>query len=795
VIHTDLLRAGLIADPFDGDNEAAQQWIGDTVWAYQTTFDWSENGNTRHDLVAFGLDTVATIELNGTLVGQTENQHRSYRFDIRPLLTPGQNTLSVTFAAPVPETLARAQKFGALPRVNHHDFNQLRKTASHFGWDWGIDAAGSGIWQAIGIDSWSDVRIASVRPLVDLEGSDGELTAHVEIERDGVAEPRGVPIAVAVGGVTVNGTVGADSTTGSFVARVPSVQRWWPVGHGDQPLYDVTVRAAAAEWSARVGFRTVLVDTAPDENGAPFNIYVNGELVLARGVNLIPDHAFLPEIDRDRYSRRLNDALEANVNLIRIWGGGIYESDDFYELADERGILVWQDFLFACAAYSEDEHLRLEVVAEAREQISRLSAHPSLIMWNGCNENIWGYADWGWRPQLQDRAWGDGYYRELLPELVAELDPTRFYSPGSPYSFGEYLHPNDQRNGTMHIWDVWNQKDFRHYRDYRPRFVSEFGFQGPPAWSTLTDVVHDEPLDPYGQQMLVHQKAHLGNVKLDRGARGHLPETTTIEDWHWATGLNQAHAVRFGIEHFRSLTPFNSGTIVWQLNDNWPVVSWAAVDFDEHRKPLWHALRAAYAPRLATLQPRSSQHAIETAFEGLPPELDATALILVNDTSEGFDGAFLVTRQLLDGTVLASETLATSVAARSAVTLLLSADLTTFGDPAREFITARSVDPASGFAPSFSFGAEIVDQELDPAAIEATAQRVEGGYAVTVTASSLARDVFLNVDRVDSSASVDTGLVTLVAGETAQLRVTSDVDTDPRNFLDRLVLRTANSLK
>ncbi len=795
VIHTDLLRAGLIADPFDGDSEAAQQWIGDTVWRYRTTFEWSDNGHARHDLVAFGLDTVATIELNGTRIGQTENQHRSYRFDVRSLLTPGLNELSVTFAAPVPETLARVEKFGALPRVNHHEFNQLRKTASHFGWDWGIDVAGSGIWQPIGIDSWSGTRIASVRPLVDVDGADGVLTAHVEIERDGAIGSVATPITVSIGGITEDGTINADDTAGAIVVRVPSARLWWPVGHGEQPLYDVTVHAAEAEWSSRVGFRTVSVDTAPDANGAPFTIVVNGETVLARGVNWIPDHAFLTEIDRERYERRLADALGANVNLIRVWGGGIYESDDFYELADERGILVWQDFLFACAAYSEEARLYDEVAAEASEQITRLSTHPSLIIWNGCNENIWGYADWGWRPILNDRTWGDGYYRELLPALLAELDPTRFYSPGSPYSFGDYLHPNDPRNGTMHIWDVWNQKDFTAYRDYRPRFVSEFGFQGPPSWSTLTDVVHDDPLDPYGREMLVHQKARLGNVKLARGARGHLPETTTIEDWHWATQLNQAHAVRFGIEHFRSLTPLNTGTIVWQLNDNWPVVSWAAVDFGEHRKPLWHALRAAYAPRLSTLQPRASQHSIETAFEGIPAELDATALVLLNDTSEAFDGAFLISRQLLDGTVLVSQTVTAAVAARAASTLLLSAEIASWGDPSREVVVVKPVDEATGFATAYLFGAEIVDQALDPRAIEATAERVEGGYAVTLVASSLVRDAFLNVDRVDRSASVEEGLITLTAGETATFHVISDADVDPNDFLGGLVLRSANSLK
>jgi beta-mannosidase len=794
VIHTDLRRAGLIAAPFDGDNEAAQQWIGDTVWRYETAFTWSNGGNTRHDLVAYGLDTVATIELNGTIVAKTENQHRRYRFDVRSLLIEGENSLAITFAAPVPETLARATKFGALPRVNHHDFNQLRKTASHFGWDWGIDVAGSGIWQPIGIDSWSGVRIASVRPLVDVEGLDGVLSAHVEIERDGVADASDVSVTVNVDGITVAGIVAAGVESTTIVARVPAVKLWWPIGHGEQPLYGVTVSAGDAVWTGRIGFRTVSVDTSPDEHGNPFRILVNGELVLARGVNWIPDHAFLTEINRDRYGRRLDDAIDANVNLIRVWGGGIYESDDFYELADERGLLVWQDFLFACAAYSEEDHLHGEVVAEATEQITRLSPHPSLIIWNGNNENIWGFADWGWRPILADRSWGDGYYREVLPALVTKLDPSRFYSPGSPYSFGEYLHPNDQRNGTVHVWDVWNQKDYTAYRDYKPRFVSEFGFQGPPAWSTLVDVVHDEPLDPYGREMLVHQKAHLGNVKLERGVANHLPETGNIEDWHWATQLNQAHAVRFGVEHFRSLTPLNTGTILWQLNDNWPAISWAAVDFDEHRKPLWYALRAAYAPRLATLQPRASQEAIDDAFEGVAPPLDSLALVVINDTANPFVGAFRVSRQAVDGSVLAMAELTASVAARGVASLAVPSDVADFDDGSREVIVAVASDSTSGFADAVLHGAEVLAAQLEPNPLATAAAKVDGGYTVTVTATSLARDVFVNADRVDRFARVDQGLLTLMAGNTATFTITSNADDAPAAYLDPLVLRTANSL-
>jgi beta-mannosidase len=676
--HLDLHRAGLIADPFDGDNEAEQQWIGDTAWRFTTTFAWSPDGAARHDLVAHGLDTVATVELNGVELGRTQNMHRSYRWDARPALRDGENTLVVTFAAPVPEALARAERDGTLPSTNHHEYNQLRKMACSFGWDWGIDVAGAGIWKPIGLDSWSGVRIASVRPLVDVVPSadtggahDGVLTAHLEIERDAATPAGDVPVAVRVTGpggadVTATGTVAAGETTAVVTARVSGVRRWWPVGHGDQPLYDLAVTAGPATWTGRVGFRTVELDTAPDAAGAPFLLKVNGETVLVRGANWIPDHAFLTQVDRDRYARRVDDALGANLNLLRVWGGGIYESDDLYDLADERGLLMWQDFPFACAAYSEDEPMRAEVEAEARENVTRLSPHPSLVIWNGNNENTWGSVDWAWAHRLEGRGWGDHYYRELLPGVLAELDPTRPYSPASPYSFGDYRHPNDERYGTMHIWDVWNREDYTVYARYAPRFCSEFGFQGPPAWSTLTRVVHDEPLDPFGHQMLVHQKAHLGNAKLERGWQGHLPDPGTIEDWHWTTQLNQAHAVRFGIEHMRSLTPHNTGAIVWQLNDNWPVVSWAAVDHDEHRKPLWYALRDAFAPRLATLQPRVSDTARAAAWEGVAPEPDVLALVVVNDTGERLAGTWTVTRESLDGAVIAKATLEVDAPARGA---------------------------------------------------------------------------------------------------------------------------------
>ena len=801
-VHTDLVREGLISDPFDGDAEAGQQWIGDTVWEYRCAFDWSPDGHARHDLVAEGLDTVATVAVNGVVVGRTENQHRTYRFDVDGTLREGRNELTVQFAAPVPEAQRRSAATGPRPHVNHHPYNALRKMACNFGWDWGIDVATSGIIRPIGLHGWSGVRIASVRPLVDIDGQTGLLTVHVGVERASPAQAGAVLFggqggADDVGQEPVSIVVDIDgrqtqvvSTASSAIVRVriPDVRRWWPVGHGAPELYDLKVTAAPTgaaevdEWSGRVGFRTVELVTAPDADGSPFNILVNGELVLVRGANWIPDHAFLTEIDADRCHRRLVDAAEANINLLRVWGGGIYETEEFYRRCDELGVLVWQDFLFACAAYAEEAWLAAEVEAEAREAITRLSAHPSLILWNGNNENIWGYVDWDWRRQLAGRSWGDGYYRELFPRLLAELDPTRPYSDGSPFSFSDYLHPNDPRHGTMHIWDVWNQKDYTVYRQHRPRFASEFGFQGPPAYSTLTRVVHDVPLDPYGHQMLVHQKAIDGNLKLERGMRGHLPEPRTFDDWHWATQLNQAHAIRCGIEHFRSLTPYNTGTIMWQLNDSWPVVSWAAVDFDEHRKPMWYALRDAYRPRLLTVQPRAAR----------------LAAVLVNDTAEPWHGELLARRVRFDGVVLAEHRFPARVAERRATTVALPAEFSVSGDPTGEVLVATAVhdgqaDPS--FARAMWNYAEVVDQDLDADPIDVVVERVPAGYRLTVTARSYVRDLTLLADRVDPQSSVDDALISLLPAESAVLTVTSAIDVDPSEFAAPSVLRHANGLQ
>lgn len=529
--------------------------------------------------------------------------------------------------------------------------------------------------------------------------------------------------------------------------------------------------------------------------------------------------------------------MESNSNMVRAWGGGIYESDEFYDLCDEYGIMVWQDFMLACAAYPEDAETKAEVEAEAREHITRLSEHASLIVWNGSNENYVAYSEWGgYKQALRDddrkpnaygygeKPWGDYYYSELFPSLLAELDPSRSaYLPSSPMSFTKFTGANLDTDGTMHIWDAWNRADYTVYAQYTPRFADEFGYQAPPAWSTLTGTVHDGKLEPFGKQMLVHQKASGGNYKLARGMRshitpGHLDDVSfggvvngkpsdgehswliptdnwaDIEDWHWACQLQQAQAIRFGVEHMRSLEPVNAGSLIWQLNDDWPVVSWAAVDYDGHRKPLWYASRDFFAPRLATIQPRVSDKAREDlSWEGNPVAPDHLELIVLNDTLAPWAGTWTVRRMTLAGETLASTSFDVTLDAVGHIGLPLPADVSMFGDATNELIVATPSDDA--FARVIYNGTDVIDQKLEPTPFKVSAEPADDGYALTVTATGYVRDLFCMVDKVDSAASIDGGLATLLPGESVTWHIASNATVDPQAFVAANVLRCANDLK
>ncbi|MDT0482395.1 glycoside hydrolase family 2 protein [Streptomyces doebereineriae] len=745
-VHTDLLAAGAIPDPFLGRNETDLAWVGRRDWTYETELP-PVDGHEQTDLVFDGLDTVAEILLDGQLLGRTRNMHRSYRFDV----TGMAGRLAVRFVSAYAEAEAVRGKLGERPAAYAEPYQYLRKMACSFGWDWGPTLVTAGIWRPVRIERWSTARIARVRPLVTVgEQGLGVVELAVEVERARVEAP--LRVEASVGGVRASASL--DGTEGVVRLEVPDVGLWWPRGYGEQPLYDVELTLLHEDrpldvWRRRVGFRTVELDRAADAHGTGFTLVVNGERLFARGVNWIPDDVFPSRITRERYRERLGQAAAAGVDLVRIWGGGIYESEDFYDACDELGLLVWQDFPFACAAYPEEQPLRGEVEAEARENVVRLMPHPSLVLWNGNNENLWGFRDWGWEARLAGDSWGEGYYLGVLPRVVAELDPTRPYTAGSPWSGSWEHHPNDPAHGTHHSWEVWNREDYAEYRREVPRFVAEFGWQAPPAYATLARALPGEVLAADSPGVLHHQKADDGNGKLRRGLERHFafPEGD-FDRWHYLMQVNQARAVAAGIEHWRSHWPVCAGTVVWQLNDCWPVTSWAAIDGDGREKPLYHELRRLYADRLLTLRGR--------------------VLAVVNQTAEEWAGAVRLRRMSVAGTVIGEADVEFRAGRRAVAEVSVPRELDPVGP--KEFLVADADGLRAVHFP-------VADREIPYPQPEFDVSVAPG--AVTVTAHTLVRDLLLQADRLDPAARADRGLVTLLPGERVTIGVSGWKTPDP----------------
>ncbi|WP_107060107.1 glycoside hydrolase family 2 protein [Streptomyces sp. NRRL F-5123] len=763
-VHTDLLAAGLLADPFLDRNETAASWVGRADWTYESVLPPVTTAHERSDLVFDGLDTAAAVALGGTALGSTRNMHRGYRFDVTAHRSPAARIpLTVAFTSAYTEAERVRDLLGDRPNSYSEPFQYIRKMACSFGWDWGPTLVTAGIWKPVRLEHWSTARLARVTPLVTVAGAAGRVEARVELERTASGSGRPLVVRLRVGEHSTETTVPPGAVRVTAVAEVPAPQLWWPRGYGEQPRYDCEVTltdpAAAPEedgtldrWQRRVGFRTVTLDTSPDAHGSAFTLAVNGTPVFARGVNWIPDDVLPTRVDAARYRRRLRQAADAGVDLVRVWGGGLYESDDFYDACDELGLMVWQDFPFACAAYPEEQPLRSEVEAEARENVSRLAPHPSLVLWNGNNENLWGFRDWDWESELAGDSWGEGYYLGLLPRVVAETDPTRPYWAGSPWSGSWDHHPNDPRHGTAHSWEVWNRQDYTDYLGSVPRFVAEFGWQAPPAYATARRALSDEPLAPDSPGMLHHQKAEDGNGKLDRGLARHFPVPADFDTWHYLTQVNQARAIATGIEHWRSHWPRCAGTVVWQLNDCWPVTSWAAIDGDERPKPLYHELARLYADRLVTVQDRPG----------------GRVAALVNQAAGEWTGEAVLRRVAVDGTVLAEARLPFAAAPRTVAELPVPDELLPAAEGGKELLTVRAGAERAWWFPvrdkDFAYPEPAWDLDL--------AVRPDGTAQVTVTARVLLRDLLLQADRLAPGASTDRGLTTLLPGESAVFTVT-----------------------
>ena len=619
-VHTDLLDAGLIDDPYYRDNELSVLWVGETDWTYRRTFRLDEAfvSSGPVELVCSGLDTLAEIRINGTRVGETDNAFRSWRFPIDTLLSVGENEITVLFTAPVPWARdANEQNFywhtgmGAerLPGVNH-----LRKSQANFGWDWGPRLATSGIWKRIGLEALESGRLDDVDiRQTALDDDAAELSVGVSCNgaQDGTtvrvrAKFSGDDVAVA--------TAGVSGCRAELSLHIAEPRRWWPNGAGPQHRYSIvaelldTTGAPVDRCEKCIGLRTLRLVREPDDWGESFYFEVNGYPLFAKGANWIPADTLVTRVEASHYRRLLRSAADAHMNMLRVWGGGIYEYDLFYDLCDELGIMVWQDFMFACGAYPAARNEFLEnVKAEAREQIRRLRHHPSIALWCGNNEleQIHPCIGDGEDARAAGSMTWDSYehlFDSLLPDLVAELQPDTAYWPSSPHTPGAKRgDANDPHSGDAHLWMVWHgRQPFEAYRECEHRFNSEFGFQSFPEPAAVAQYAAPGERNITSRIMEHHQRSPIGNDTIVQYMLEWFQLPVRSDMVLWTAQILQGLAITYAVEHWRRSVPRGMGTLYWQLNDCWPVASWSGIDWQGRWKALHYMMMRAYAPLLVS---------------------------------------------------------------------------------------------------------------------------------------------------------------------------------------------------
>jgi beta-mannosidase len=646
-VHTDLLALGKIPDPFVGDNEKSVQWITDVDWEYRCLFTADTQLTTEQHvlLVCDGLDTLADLYLNGEYLGHTDNMFRQWEFDVKNLLRPGKNELLIHFGAPVAfirgkQAQLPLQGGGDIPGGPH-----LRKAPCHWGWDWGPKLPVIGVWKDIRLEGYSLARLSDVH--IRQTHDDDGVTIATDIEAEGwgdgnyqavltIIEPDGTTQEIKQPLMNFNN---GEYPFATIEARISDPELWWPNGYNDdergqkiglQPLYYVQVVLMAGDQlldqrEYSIGLRTIELVQEPDAWGKSFTFYINGVPIFAKGADWIPSDSFPTRVTRDSLGSLIRSAAQANMNMLRVWGGGYYPEDVFFDLCDQFGILVWQDFMFACGIYPADTDFHENVRIEAIENVRRIRHHASLALWCGNNEMEQGWGDWGWNkpndPLNQHlKAGYDRMFHHMLREIVEEEDPDTAYWPSSASSNLSFEKPNGQEQGDCHYWDVWHgRKPFSAYRSQFPRFMSEFGFQALPLFKTIQTYANPSDQNMTSYIMEHHQRSGSGNGLMIAQMTDTFRMPKNFESLVYLSLLLQAEGIRYGVEHWRRNRQRVSGTLIWQLNDCWPVASWASIDYFGRWKALHYAAKRFYAPLLLSVEDNGTRMGVHLTNDLLEP--------------------------------------------------------------------------------------------------------------------------------------------------------------------------------
>jgi beta-mannosidase len=797
-VHTDLLANRLIPDPYVGAPEAGLQWIGLADWEYRTSFDAPRAtlNSPRSDLVFEGLDTFAEVWLNGTRLLDADNAFRTWRVPVQGKLRARGNELRIVFHSPIARLLPQVQAmpvklagnypspYGDEP-VDAMTGNFVRKPGYHFGWDWGPRYVTAGISKPIVLQSWDTVRIDNLQlrqDRVSAQQADIAAIASVDAVRAGAVAlrlwqtaPDGKRTLAAE--QRVNLQPGANRI--ELPVRVDQPQRWFPNGYGAQPLYRYELevgdgKATVARLAARTGLRSIELRREADASGKSFYFVVNGIPVFAKGANTIPFDMFQPRVKEAQLRRALQSAHDANMNMLRSWGGGYYESDDFFDLADELGLLVWQDFMFGGGMQpAYDDAFRANVVQEARDQVRRLRNHPSLALWGGNNEEEIAWKYWGHGktmkeadPVFADKVW-KGYVQLFgtdLRKVVAEEGGGVGYWASSP---GDDLAEvaNTPASGDMHYWEVWGNPahPVTKYLEITPRFMSEYGLQAWPVQRTVDAFATRAEQGIATPTVEAHQKflAGKGNERLMKYVAEEFGEPANFGDFIYLSQAMQAEGIELAALHHRRSRPFTMGSLYWQLNDVWPGASWSSVDWFGRWKALQFHARRFYAP---------------VAVAALRDAKGATTVSLLNDRTHAVRGELRLRVMGIDGKVLRDERKPVELAPLSSTKFgdYVDADLLGKADPAATFVAFDlqvEGEPASRGVVYFVPAKQV---NWGASGLHTALRRDGNGLVLEVAATRLARAVWIDFGDLDTELS-DNAL-TLLPGERIVLRVNADAN-------------------
>jgi len=769
-MYGDLLRNGKIDEPFYRDNVVLLKSLSRNDYEYERTFEagpellvWD-----RVLLVCEGLDTLAEVTLNGQPIAKTDDMHRTYEWDVKPLLVPGVNTLHVLFRSPlrfVEKAYAENPIWCSLVG-SEAGFNQIRKAHYMYGWDWGPILPDVGIWREISLKGFDGGRLKDVHIRQRHENGTVALSVKAEADlwnRDAAWET--VVTVVGPDGSVVGQQRNPVGRPAQIVVEKPEL--WWPNGYGAQPLYKVRVALALAggpvadSSEKRIGLRTMTWRREPDAYGESFEVVVNGISIFGMGADYIPQDNLLGRVTPERTERLIADCVAANFNMLRVWGGGYFPEDSFYDLCDRYGILVWQDLLFACAAYELTDVFTENIVRETEDNVRRLRHHASLALWCGNNEMEWGWVEWPFPKTPYLRTEYVKQFEVVLPAVVKKLDPDTFHWLASPSSGGGFDNPNDPTRGDVHYWDVWHgTKPFTDYRKHYFRFCSEFGFQSLPDRKTIEAYTLPEDRNMLSYVMEVHQCHPEANGKILNYMAQLYKYPSTLDGLIYASQLVQADAIRYGVEYWRQNRGVCMGAVYWQVNDCWPVTSWASVDYYGRWKALHYAAKRFFAPVLASARETGSR----------------VELFVTSDRTSAVEATLVWRLRQNDGTVLQEQVLPVQVAPLTAVQVAdldFAEALSEYGADRRTYVEFALVE-ASGQClsqGSVYFVRPKHFEFLDPKLSAEVAEEADA-FLVSVRAAAFAKSVELSLGEADALFSDN--YFDLSPGETVVVRAARD---------------------